>query len=590
MTVDIIIRGKETVSAAATRARKSTKELSDEFISLGRAGGTLATRLKKTFDDSRSPVQRYRQGLKALDAAQQQNKITTDQYAVAVDQLGEEFRGWAREAEEASEKATEAIRKAGAATTRSFSTNALSTYNEEVGRLKQQFDAGAISQQTYAAGVARADRQFKATTTTLGSLKGAFASAFDIAPLAVAGAALAGAKKLIGDILNQVSQIREQAKEFTTTSGGGIGTLAQVARDKEDFAQLEAQTVALFRSGATATLEEAAQSVFSARSAGFDKELNTFAGLAKDRVIGDIQQTIQETKAITEGFGTDESGTVADVLAKSFAASQFTRVTAEDLTSITARAAAQASQAGFRDEEAFGAGAIVANVFGRDRGGARLNSLFQGIAEQNLSADGTKNLVEVIGEITKLNLTNKGLQEKLGGRKEAVEAFITLQKNLDGNDGLIAAIQATDEANARSKEILDERRSFAQGSVFVQQERAERVSVASERVGDVEVGVEAARLEQLRRQAGQALQGADAPLPVRLFTRAANDVIFGGLSRLGANVGGFDPETLEARRRAEETQEKSADVLGKMLDETRITNRLLTDRQGPRRAPEQVRE
>lgn len=307
------------------------------------------------------------------------------------------------------------------------SVNPLQRYNRQLADLKKLYDSGAISLQTmnakqaqYRTGLERASQSGQKafgpeTIGNIGSMVKGLAAT--LGPLAMM-------KVGLDDIVAAV----EKAKQVSVDARRGMGSLRQLANTDAEFQNLKGKAEALYGTGATDTLDQAAGAVFSLASAGQldDKSFGMFAALSQKGVI-DPATMARAVKNYQSAFGAVEAGDSKAIVQKGFAAAAFSPESVEALMATMPQVASVASTMGISDEEALAANAVMSASVGAAISSTQLRSFLTGTAK--IEALEGKSIQERVAYIEAKKLDIPGLQKELGSI-EGVGGFQLLQKNM----------------------------------------------------------------------------------------------------------------------------------------------------------------
>ena len=197
--------------------------------------------------------------------------------------------------------------------------------------------------------------------------------------------------------------------------------MAQVSANAAEFQQLQQTTDAFFAGGGADTQQEAAQTVFSLKSAGAMDQLELFRQLRATGVVGNPAQMASAARTLTQTLGRKETGSFRDIVGKAFAASEFSTSTAEQLLEHTALSGGSARALGIGDEELLGASAVLSSATGSaSRGGTQLAALLrESMKDEGLKGAGS--LGAIINQLRSRDPSTGGLSSA-----EAIAAFQTL--------------------------------------------------------------------------------------------------------------------------------------------------------------------
>lgn len=541
--VSIVMDGKEAgmlrafsaVYRAIEQSEGGLKKVSAESRRLAAENRELERAGKQLWESTRTPLERYNQRLGELQRLLAQDKISYETLQRAVGQAQQELK----KQQDALSGVAEASRQArveqdkmaasGRQTWESTRTP-LERYNARLGELQRQLKAGAIDQQTYSRAAKDAAEQMAQAQE-----KVAGASAISQLGQLVAGyvsvsAAIGVASKALTDFAEKQQQAAQRAKE-SAPSGG---TLAQLAYNEQDYAALRNEANRVYAKGATESLQEANDLVFSVVSAGQEREMDLVARMKATGVVQDPRSMMRAADAMKTALGEKETGGFRQIVGKGLAASQGAPLRAEELLVYAARSGVDAAAIGLSDEEvlaaagtfakATGSGEMagtalaalsrsLARVTGRTKEEAAAEKLaadeevkklvtskmtpkqIEGLTKRAYRAHGLtaagegagfelkgKSLLGMVEEISAADLDAAELQ-KLLGDQEAVKGFRLMRTNRTAYQQLLGRVQ-----RSQTGDFLEKRVRWAEEDPTISAAIAARAAKAKKELSETEMG------------------------------------------------------------------------------------------------------
>lgn len=225
-------------------------------------------------------------------------------------------------------------------------------------------------------------------------------------------------------------QIKNQSAQKQLAASAGLAELAQLANTPQQLQSLINESREAFGQGIGATVDQAANLVFSLESAGIQGEdRQLFKDLGAANVVADPALFARSQKTLMDAMGTEETGSFTDISSKAFAASAASPSTADELLGAAAGSGGQASRLGISDEQVLAATAVLASpAGGAAEGGTQLQALLT-VLEKKGGFEGLT-IGQSVQRIDEMGLQGEELV-KFFGRKEGLAAFSSLTKNME---------------------------------------------------------------------------------------------------------------------------------------------------------------
>ena len=264
-----------------------------------------------------------------------------------------------------------------------------------------------------------------------------------ISAIGGAMAAALGPGKLLAAGFNDIKEAIDKAQAASAEARRGMGSLRQLANSDVEYQSLKSKAEALFATGSTETLDQAAGAVFSLASAGQldDKSFSMFAGLAQKGVI-DPGMMAKAVRQYQSGFGSAEAGDAGQIVSKAFAASKYSPATVEALLGAAPQVAAVASGLGIGDEQSLASLSVLSASVGENTAATQIRSFLTGTAKLE-GFDHGMSIPDRVAKIASENLSIPELQKRLG-TIEGVTGFQLLNKNMGE---IVSATKDIDAAN-----------------------------------------------------------------------------------------------------------------------------------------------
>ena len=100
-------------------------------------------------------------------------------------------------------------------------------------------------------------------------------------------------------MFSEIRELQEEAAQHARESRLGLGALAQVADTEAEYHELTGKARRLFKTGGAATLGEAAQTVFSLKSADQLDQLELFKQLRDTGIMAEPAEMAASIRAVT---------------------------------------------------------------------------------------------------------------------------------------------------------------------------------------------------------------------------------------------------------------------------------------------------
>lgn len=289
--------------------------------------------------------------------------------------------------------------------------------------------------------------------------------------------------------LNELDNKRNAIAQKHLASERGLGSLAQLAMgDPIKLRRLVDAAKQTYAEGGAESMDAAARQIFSLASAGALKERAFFSqlyGVADDPAVMARAAATMQTS-----LGAKETGSMRDIVSKSFAASKFSPASAEMLLQAASRAGSGGRMLGMSDEDILSATAIMATATGSaEEGATTVSSLMTAMTKKG----GFKGLSlgEAIRKLDSMGLSDPEMVNFLG-RKEGLRAFsvlrenlpmmaeITREQNVAQESDLVGRILASRDTSdvisyARQRRMADARRELSEMQKGIARNRSERL-------------------------------------------------------------------------------------------------------------------
>ena len=495
-------KGANDTAKAVARITKEEREAAKEMARFQRE----AERIKQSVQ---SPMERYSQQVMKLERHLEAGRIEQHEYTAAVAKLKQEMY----EASPAFERLKRSEAKA-AAELKRFKTEAesikasiktpIQKYREEVARLEKHLEKGTIDQKQFNAATAKARANLDAVKK---SGKGAFSFGGDLSSLATSFLGVSAAIQAVAGAINTARQAAKEAADAQLASRIDVGSLAQVATSQKDFASLKKAAEKMFASGGADSMSEAAQAIFSLRSAGQDQYLDLFSSLRGSGVIADPAGMAKAATTLQTAMGKKETGNIRDILSKAFGASQYSPASAESLLEASARSGTGARAMGVSDEEVLAATAIAATSTGSaEMGGTQVASLMKSF--EKMGGDGFNfsgmSLMEMVKKVEGKGLKNDELT-KLFGRQEALNAYRVLLLNQKKYGEALGATRQAEKGDLLGKKIGYVASDPGLGAAWARRKAEAKEELSGDRIGQTANLYQAFRreYEAKKRQEGR---------------------------------------------------------------------------------------
>lgn len=241
------------------------------------------------------------------------------------------------------------------------------------------------------------------------------------------------ALQTVQQLYQKVRQEREKDARSQQQAFGGIGSLAQLARDPEHLRYLVSEARKTYRVGATKSEGAAGALQFALTSAELGEYRESVAQLQASGVVQNAKALVDAAAAMEAALGRKETGRFREIVSKAFGASRGAPATVEQILERTALVGAQAKELGLSDEQLLAAIATIAKVSGPERAGTQLQSMLKQIERFAIPAGAVKRgqtLTEMVAGISGQVGEGANIQDILGGRQEAIVGYRTLKDNM----------------------------------------------------------------------------------------------------------------------------------------------------------------
>lgn len=241
-----------------------------------------------------------------------------------------------------------------------------------------------------------------------------------IALYAAGFAAITAGARAAKAAIQEMDQARAEAAQRMRESEMGLGSLGQLALgDPQRERQLIEQAKQMYVGGGGPNLDTVARTLFAIESAQLNTEENRrlFTGLYGP--IQDIPTLARGAATISAAMGTEETGSLRQILSKGAAASAYAPATIPELLEATALPAATGGMLKLSDEEILAATTVMSKILGVGQGGTAMRSLTTSLLREAGFKDLT--LPDAIKKIGGMGFTDEQLTSFLG--EEATAAL-----------------------------------------------------------------------------------------------------------------------------------------------------------------------
>lgn len=323
----------------------------------------------------------------------------------------------------------------------------LEKYNQEVDRLKVLLDKGKISQDTYNRAVGQAKQRLDSTAQ---SGRKAFGAEMRENIFGVVGAigGLAAIQQTVVSLLREEKQLREEAAQAALKSQEVFPELAQLPQNTRGLIR---RAEGAFIAGVGASKEDAKNLVFQLASSGLLADLPFFEELGASRLFANQADELVKSLSQLGANFKEAAGNSEDITDRLLGASGGALANVPEIAQVAARAGAPAGQLGIGVNEILAASALLSRGAEVGQAGTQLRSLLTGLAESDEFRG--RSLRDIVDTIAAEGLGPTGLQQRLGGRTEAVAGFEVLRKNLEDFDDLLQRTITADEADATQRQL-----------------------------------------------------------------------------------------------------------------------------------------
>jgi len=264
--------------------------------------------------------------------------------------------------------------------------------------------------------------------------------------------------------LREMDEARQTAAQRQLESKQTLGSLTQLVESDEGVARLVRLSKQIYAHGGGETLDQAGRVAFSLQSAGLQDSARIFTDMKSTGVVDQPDVMARAVKTMISSFGTEEAGSVNQILSKAFAASKFNPAEVEPLLEAASGAGSFARALKISDEEVLAATALQAEEVGTPSGGGtRVAALLRQIGK--ITEEGTgeasfegMDLKEIITEIGRVAPTPGKLTDLLGERSESLAAFRGLQLKMEEYDKVLAEIKRLQDADTAAQKVAMARR------------------------------------------------------------------------------------------------------------------------------------
>jgi len=388
-----------------------------------------------------------------LTESQKRTKEGIDQIGKAAWETHRKMTEWAREQKKEMSSAAAESKRMGDEARKIILDNEgpQERYNRKVGELSRLFVAGKLSLEQMDAALKRYRGELTSVVpaqesafgaSALSSATGYFTSLFGPAAL------VTGAIQILRNYKQELASIGQQLE------GGrsGLGQLTQLASTAKDpsgkMRALTNEAKQIYASGATQTLGEAGQLVFTLESANITdpKQRKRIANMLSYGVIPEATRFSASIAALRSAY---PDLSPDKLMGMGIVAALPSPGGAEQIIQAAGKSGEQMRALGWTPQFGLAATSILSRTYGgAEEGGVRLEQFAKQIERYGYAADPSLRGMEPFGLIQKIQKETGGDQNKLakylGHRMEAMQGFRTLANNLDEVRGLTAAAGGAD--------------------------------------------------------------------------------------------------------------------------------------------------
>ncbi len=417
----------------ATRLKQKEKgavtELTREQKRLGRAA-------QRVYDETRTPMEAYRQRLQRLRTMVRETGMTQDTYRRGVNKLKAEYRA----AGKAVTKLTREQKRLGRAAKRVYdeTRTPMERYRQRLQQLRTMVRKTGMTQDTYRRGVNKLKAEYRAAGKAGQKAFGAGA----LGQLRSMVAGYLGVAAAVGLVLRGLRQVVEERKELArlqAEAAPSAGALAQLTGgDPEKTAELQAAGQAIYAAGGTKSQGEAMRAAFNLQSAGALKERGFVSRLAAVAGEEGIVGLTGEAGKLQKAFGKAETGDYVDVFSKATgAAAPLPKVGVSQILKATTKAAGSGVAMGLSDEELFAAVSRVSGPYDPEEASTAVARMLDQLSVKRPELKG-KGIVEIMRTLEAEEMSEADLKTLLQIR--GVRAYRVL-KDIGGLQGTLATVE-----------------------------------------------------------------------------------------------------------------------------------------------------
>lgn len=508
------------------KTRQGAANIDKEYAKINAEARRIESVGRKAFRETRTAAEQYESKLSDLQRALEKGTIDQDTFARASAKAAAEFEKInldptvVAEVERlaAETRRLEQIGKKAFDNTRTD----VEKYEATLRDLQAALKAGAIDQETFNRAAEQASESITVTAEAVQGVDGlTFAN---VGANLVSG--LESAVQFAIQLLDQLEQVEDKAVQTQAGAARGFGQLGQL----DNSEQLRELALQFRESGATESLDQAANLVFQLSSTGRLDEADLFNRLGQSQLFGDasdLTNVIGQVQQLQNAFG-PEIGDSSAVLSKVLTAAGGSIGNAQELSRQIAQVGGTARQLDFESEET---AAAVSTLFDVDResAGSRARALFTALQRTGLGRGTLQESLEAVS--TQIAEDGTNALEVLGGNAEAAAAFTNLINNQQTVRDRTAAIDA-----GNSGKLLEDLISGNQANAIIEGARATRAAEGRAEVAGLLQGAnDRGTRRQLRElaleevAAGGGVLGAAASVlpqaPGFRLTQRANDAI-----------------------------------------------------------------
>lgn len=387
-------------------------------------------------------------------------KIKYDADAAAAVKAEKDFQAAQAGTIKGLKQEVEAAKKADTQTRRFLKSglDARGRYNKKLAEGVELVKRGKVTQEEATLVLARHRRKLDQTAE-------ASRGAFDVGRLREYGGQLLATSGAVGLVLEAMQKLkaeRLEAGQSFASSEGGLAQLLQLAvtADNPEAARRELKREAsrFFSQGVGTSLDEAADQVFSLRSADVNAGDRQFAAkLGSRKIFDDVGAVAKASAALQTNLGVSETGGFSQIVSKGLAASEIAPSLAQDLVQAAAKGGDEAARLGLKQADEFLLTATAITGKGRgsaSEGGTQVEAFLKGLEKTGAGAEFRgKTGVEAVRFLAGKNLDRAGLARFVGNDSEAIGGAAALIAKLDLLESQIQKVDAANTGNLGQRAV-----------------------------------------------------------------------------------------------------------------------------------------